>query len=946
MSAVRLLIGRLRQDRLSPVLLGMLVFASALLAAAAPRLFNRAADEGLRHEVRTASVIERNLQLGRITRIASARGEGMAPIDAVAEEVRAALPSTVRDILSGDTVTATSISYSVLGRPSTRPGFVTLAFQDRLDDEIRLLEGRMPTEATTRVPAPDLPPASIPIPEGREALVFEAALPVRAAEELGAGVGDRLHLIPDRDDTLVGSGWQPEAVAIDVVGIYEVLDPGGDVWVGFRGLHEPTLIPVGINVVEIHAHALLAPDAYPTLLQLSYPLRYAFRHTVDADALDAGMVGALSTDLRRMDASYPSFANQPDPTRTTMQWALADLLDAFAAERRSTMAVLTTAALGPGAVAVAAAAVVALLAVRRRRPSLALVRSRGASAPQLLASHVAEGLLVTAAPAALGALLAVSLVEARPTPLSWVAAAGVALAAVTVLVVGVGPSALRSLREVRRDEPAPIGASPRRLAFEALAVGLAIGGVFLLRERGLAGGSAAGDLADVDPFLAAVPVLVGVAVGVVTVRAAPYPIRAAGWLAASSRGLTASLGLRRAERQAGVGQLPLIVILLTVAIGAFSSSMVATIEHGQDDESWRAVGAAFRVTASRPLPAEFGLGDVAGVTATAGAHETDVSIGIGGSSVARMVAIDADAYRAVVDGTSAEVSFPDGFAADVDPYCVGESRTPQTDPPVCPGTEAAPIPIIVSRALVQASTTSLRPSDVVQLTVAGRFAQFQVVEVRDTIPTLRGGQAAIMAPRHLVRAAMPNRAFPDTTLFVRAPDGAAPALRDRVAESGVEATVTSRAERVSSLRDRPMVAAVGTAFLAALAVSVAYAALAVVLSMLLAGAARARETAHLRTLGVGRAQIVGMTVLEHGPPVIVAMAAGLGLGLLVAWVVLPGLGLSAFTGAAADPALTIRPVEVGLLATALGAIVVVGVAVGAWAQRRVDPARAVREGSE
>src|SRR5690606_12317571 len=103
------------------------------------------------------------------------------------------------------------------------------------------------------------------------------------------------------------------------VGIYEVVEPGGDFWVGFRGLHEPTLIPIGINVVEIHANALLSPDAYPMMLQLSYPMRYAFRHVVDADALDAGMVETLSTELRRMEASYPSFANQPDPTRTTMQ---------------------------------------------------------------------------------------------------------------------------------------------------------------------------------------------------------------------------------------------------------------------------------------------------------------------------------------------------------------------------------------------------------------------------------------------------------------------------------------------------------------------------------------------------------------------------------------------------------------------------------------------------
>jgi putative ABC transport system permease protein len=935
MTMLRLLVGRLRQDRLPGVLLVVLVLFTASLAAAAPRAFTRTADAGLRHEVREASVIERNLQLGRITRVGSPADRAMTPVDEVAGEVRAALPPGVLDVISGDSVVAKSIVYSVVGRDPARPGYVTLHFQDRIDDEVRLAEGRMPTGATTRAPAPDLPPASVPIPEDRVALVFEAAISTRAAEELGASVGDRLDLIPDRDDTLVGdAGWQPEAAAVDIVGLYEVVDPAGDVWVGDRSLHEPTLIPVGINVVLIYASALLSPDAYPAVLELSYPMRYAFRFTVDPERFDAGRLDPLATELRRMEASYASFATQDDPTRTTLQTGLLDLLDAFRAERRTTEAVLTTAALGPAAVATAAAAVLALLAMRRRRTALTLVRARGGSALQLIGSHVLEGLLLTASPAALGAWLAVTLVESGPTPLAWVAAASVAVATTIVLVAAATPTALRSLRELGREGPAPIGAGARRLAFEGLAIGLAIGGVFLLRERGLAGGSAAGELAGVDPLLAAVPALIGLAVGIVTVRVAPYPIRVAGWLAASGRGLVTALGLRRAERQAGTGQLPLVVVLLTVAIGTFSSTMLATIDRGQVVESWQSVGAAFRISADAGRLEELDLTGLPAVAAVAGAHEVDASIGLSGGGRARLIAIDAPEYGEVTAGTPAETTWPDAFtdAGEVD----GER----------PGTTDNSIPAIVSRGLARSSTASFRVGDTFELSFAARFATFRVVELRDTVPTRSAGDAFVVVPRERLRAALVDRQLPSTSLFVRASDGAASELRELIGDTQGAVTLDARAERLAALRARPLVGAVVVGFLAALAVSVAYAALAVIVSMLLSGSARARETAHLRTMGIGRGQVTWMTVVEHAPPVLVAMAAGLGLGVAVAWVVLPGLGLSAFTGSAADPVLTVDARNLVLLAVALLAIVATGVLLAAWSQRRADPATAVREGIE
>jgi putative ABC transport system permease protein len=167
-----------------------------------------------------------------------------------------------------------------------------------------------------------------------------------------------------------------------------------------------------------------------------------------------------------------------------------------------------------------------------------------------------------------------------------------------------------------------------------------------------------------------------------------------------------------------------------------------------------------------------------------------------------------------------------------------------------------------------------------------------------------------------------------------------------VAEARSTATVESQGERLAALRERPLVEAIGVGFAVALGAAIAYAALAVITSLALSGSSRARETAHLRTLGLARGQVTWLTVIEHAPPVLVAIVAGLVLGIAVAWVVLPGLGLGAFTGSPSDPSLSLDLGQLAALTAALLLIVAIGVAMAAWAQRRADPAQAVRTGIE
>lgn len=930
MAPIRLLVTRLRRDWWPALLLALLVGVTALVAAVAPRLFNQTADAGLRHELASASAVERGLQLGRITRIEGS-GNGLAPVAAVGTEVRALLPESVRAVVDREAFVARTPGWVVPDSTPIRPRFVTFEFANGIDDELELVEGRMPTGTVRQERIPN--PTALGEDE-IDVAVFEVALSSTTAREMSVSVGERLDMFPDADDPLVGQfGGAAAAVSAEVVGIFDVSDPNAEIWVGDYALDHPQMVRISLEVVEVHATVLASPDAYTVMLNATpFPMRYGFRYTVDPDRFDAGMLDGLVTDLRRIGSTMPTFATSPDPLRTTLQTALPDLLATYLAEFRASQAVLVTAAIGPAAVALVAIAVLAVLLLRRRQPGIGLLRGRGASAWQVVASHVAEGLLLAVPPAVVAAWLAVMVVDARSSPVSDVGAAAVAAASVLVLVGVTLPPAVRPLARFGREIPPPAAVGARRLAFEALAVVLAVIGVVLLRQRGLVGGSATGDLPTVDPFLAAVPALVGLAVGLVTVRMYPYPIRLLEVIASGTRGLTPSLGLRRAQRQLGSGQLPLIVLLLTIAIGVFSSTMLATISSGQVDAAWQSVGADYRIVAPEGLADVPDVSSVDGVDAVAALSEFDGTVGIAGGAPVHVVAVDPQAYRDLLATTPFGVRLPSAFFEEP-----GEGT---------PGTADAPVPAIVSRALVRASTANLREGAAFQITWRARFPTFEVTSVVDRWPGVQEGSSFAIVPRERTSAALRGRPLDPTSVLVAAAEGAGPDLRLALESQAVVAQVIARDELIGELRQRPLVEAVQAGFGMAVGLAIAYAALAVTMSLVLAAGARARETAQLRTLGLSRSQVLGLTVLEHGPPVLVAAVAGIALGIAVGWLLLPGLALGAFTGAPVDPVLTVDLSQLLVVVGALALIVAIGIAAAAWVQRRAEPVLVAREGIE
>jgi ABC-type lipoprotein release transport system permease subunit len=192
----------------------------------------------------------------------------------------------------------------------------------------------------------------------------------------------------------------------------------------------------------------------------------------------------------------------------------------------------------------------------------------------------------------------------------------------------------------------------------------------------------------------------------------------------------------------------------------------------------------------------------------------------------------------------------------------------------------------------------------------------------------------------------PDSDLPISAVSLRAPADAAPALREALASISPSLVLDSRVEETARFRAAPMISAVVWLLGAAIAVTAAYAALAIAASLAMAGAARAGEAAHLRALGLHRRQAILLVVAEHGSTIVIGFVAGTLLGLWLFSMLRQGLGLAALIGTDLAIPLSIDAVSVALLFAAIIAIAAIGIALSSTLERSSAPASAIRRGIE
>jgi hypothetical protein len=199
------------------------------------------------------------------------------------------------------------------------------------------------------------------------------------------------------------------------------------------------------------------------------------------------------------------------------------------------------------------------------------------------------------------------------------------------------------------------------------------------------------------------------------------------------------------------------------------------------------------------------------------------------------------------------------------------------------------MPVIVNRAFAKAFDATT--GEVVTASVAGRFSRLSIVGVMETFPTTDPAKPLLIADEGTVsllrlRTVTPTRAVDEW--WLAATPGAAEALAQTLAQAPFDRPdLVSATARARQLSTDP----VALGIIGALTLGFVTTGLFAIVGMTVSAGVSARqqrtEFALLRALGLSGRQLAGSLWLEHGTIVVLGLLAGTGLGLLIAWLVLP-----------------------------------------------------------
>ena len=500
-------------------------------------------------------------------------------------------------------LTQVGIPYGIDDVPLGRPFFIT-----DFTENAQLVEGRWPSDEIT------LDTTGCPQTGGCPKI--EVAMGVDTSRLLGWGVGKESWLVVFEGD----DPEPPQYISVTIVGIMDAIDPRAEYWMGsadyFRfGDWEGR--PVAPLYVPEKAYFEGIGKPYPTLVG-----DYGWYLYVKPDVITADTVQKTRDDLTALETDVNS--------RFPRSYILTGLENSRDTGLLATYQRELTLARAPLILFISLVVVVILyflalavgLLAGARSAESSMLRSRGASVGQisgLLA--VGEGLIVVVA-TIIGPLLAWGIgsvfllgsinpaeragVGDAPldVTLSWemyaLGAVGGLLSLAVLTVAGGGLARMGILDFLRARARPPSAPWLQRYYIDVLAVAALAVLIWQIRQRGgFVEGTLTGRGPSLDPSLLLAPAAALLTLAFLMLRALPWLMSAASWVAQRAVPAWVALSLRRMARFPLPYASLTVVVTLAAALGVFAGSFQTTLAKSEADQARFSIGGDFVLGSTR-----------------------------------------------------------------------------------------------------------------------------------------------------------------------------------------------------------------------------------------------------------------------------------------------------------------------------------------------------------
>lgn len=479
--------------------------------------------------------------------------------------------------------------------------WVNLGFISDVENHITILEGRFPGVAEATGDGP-----------------IEVLMSRPLAETLGTQVGEDYvtfrRIRSDQETRTV-------QIPVRVVGIWEANDPTEPYWFyNLNTLEDIFLMPEASYVNRV------APD-YPNDVNLG--LWYLIMDGSDVTAGDVTRILARSRLVEQRAATLIS--------NTQLSVSPLEALRKY--QRASGVLTLFLYAFSIPIIGLLLAFIglVVGLAVGRQRNEIAVLRSRGASAGQVLGISSIEAIFLGAFALGIGIPASFQVADLIGSTRSFLnftidadlrlslsqsvmrfgfGALGVALVAQVIPTIN---AARHTIVTYKMEQARTLTPPWWQRAYLDIMLLLPAGyGIYLLRQQGgiALPGQATGSSLFENPLLFLVPALGIFAMTLVALRFLPWVMAFLAWLAARTNAVGLLLASRHLSRNRGLYTAPLILLVLTLSLSAFTTTLAQTLDDHLFDRIYYKIGADAMLMELGSAPAE-GAGEQGGGAAAA-----------------------------------------------------------------------------------------------------------------------------------------------------------------------------------------------------------------------------------------------------------------------------------------------------------------------------------------